>query len=99
MNNDKKDLRLYLRLCIGFFFFVIIVFIILNNIYTADTKDWLDGNAWATIIIGALSSSCTLFLGFLAYWQNKNQRQDYQENKEKIAKLEAKILELENKNK
>ena len=98
MNNDKKDLRIYLRLCIGFFFFVIIVFAILNSIFTTDTKVWLDGNAWATIIIGATSSSCTLFLGFLAYWQNKNQRQDYRENKDKIAKLESKILELESKN-
>ena len=97
MNNDKEDLKIYLRFCIGFFLFVIVVFAILNSILTTDTKAWLDGNAWATIIIGALSSSCTLFLGFLAYWQNKNQRQDYQENKEKIAKLEAKILELENK--
>ena len=99
MNNDKEDLKIYLKLCIVFFIVVIGFFWILSGILTADTKAWLDGNAWATIIIGALSSSCTLFLGFLAYWQNKNQRQDYQENKEKIAKLEAKILELENKNK
>ena len=99
MNNDKEDLKIYLELCIGFFIFVIAVFVILNGVFTSDANSWLDGNAWATIIIGALSSSCTLFLGFLAYWQNKNQRQDYQENKEKIAKLEAKILELENKRK
>ena len=98
MNNDKKDLRIYFMLCFWFFFFVIVGFFILNNIFTTDTKVWLDGNAWATIIIGAMSSSCTLFLGFLAYWQNKNQRQDYQENKDKISKLEAKIIELESKN-
>lgn len=97
MNNDKEDLKIYLKLCIGFFIVVIVVFVILNKVLTSDANSWLDGNAWATIIIGAISSSCTLFLGFLAYWQNKNQRQDYQENKEKIAKLEAKILELENK--
>lgn len=98
MNNDKKDLKIYFWICFWFFWFVIIGFAILNSILTTDTKAWLDGNAWATIIIGAISSSCTLFLGFLAYWQNKNQRRDYQENKDKIAKLEAKILELESKN-
>ena len=97
MNKDSNDLKIYAWACFCFCIFVIVGFAILNNIFTTDTKVWLDGNAWATIIIGALSSSCTLFLGFLAYWQNKNQRQDYQENKEKIAKLEAKILELENK--
>ena len=98
MNKNSKDLRIYARACFGFFVFVIIVFAILNSLFKTDTKVWLDGNAWATIIIGAMSSSCTLFLGFLAYWQNKNQRQDYQENKDKISKLEAKIIELESKN-
>jgi len=39
-------------------------------------KRWLDGGAWASIIIGAISSSATLFLGYVSYWQNKKQRQD-----------------------
>jgi cell shape-determining protein MreC len=99
MNKNKRDLRIYFKICFLFLVFVIVVCLILNSIFSTDDKVWLDGNAWATIIIGAISSSCTLFLGFLAYWQNKNQRQDYQENKDKIEKLEAKILELENKNK
>ncbi|MBP3307932.1 MAG: hypothetical protein J6L90_00665 [Clostridia bacterium] len=37
---------------------------------------WLDGGAWVSIIIGAISSSATLFLGYVSYWQNKKQRQD-----------------------
>ena len=98
MNNDTKDLKIYFGLCVWFFILVIVGFVVINNIFTTENKVWLDGNAWATIIIGTISSSCTLFLGFLAYWQNKNQRRDYQENKDKIAKLEAKILELESKN-
>ena len=99
MNKGNNDLKIYFGLCVWFLLIVIAVLYTLNCIFSTDNKVWLDGNAWATIIIGAISSSCTLFLGFLAYWQNKKQRQDYQENKDKIAKLEAKILELENKNK
>lgn len=99
MNNNTKDLRIYFWFCFYFLLIVLAIFYMLNCFFSTDTKVWLDGNAWATIIIGAISSSCTLFLGFLAYWQNKNQRQDYRENKDKIAKLEAKILELENKSK
>lgn len=92
MNKDSKDFQKY------FFSALFVPTVIILFFGIADGFFWnLDGNAWATIIIGVISSSCTLFLGFLAYWQNKNQRQDYQENKEKIAKLEAKILELENK--
>ena len=99
MNNDKKDLKIYFGLCCWFLLIVIAVFCTLNSIFSTENKVWLDGNAWATIIIGALSASCTLFLGFVSYWQNKQQRQDYQDNKEKISKLEAKILELEKKDK
>ena len=95
----KKDLKVYAWACIYFFAFVIGAFIILNSIFTTDKEVWINGSAWATIIIGALSASCTLFLGFISYWQNKQQRQDYQDNKEKISKLEAKILELERKSK
>ena len=96
MNKDSKDLRIYAWACFYFFVFVIIVFAILNSIFTTDKEVWLNGNAWATIIIGDLSASCTLFLGFVSYWQNKQQRQDYLE---KIKELEIKISELERKSK
>ena len=92
----NKDLKIYFGICVWFLFIVIVVFLILNSILSTADKVWLDGNAWATIIIGAVSSACTIFLGFLSYWQNKNQRQDYLK---KIEKLEAKISDLENQNK
>ena len=94
MNKDSKDFQKYFFTAL----FPLIVVVLFFGVTSGVLFD-LDGNAWATIITSSISSSCTLFLGFIAYWQNKQQRQDYQENKEKILKLEAKILELERKSK
>lgn len=84
-------------------FTITIIFIILDEIFSTNEKRWLDGNAWSTIIIGIISSTATIVLGYISYWQNKQQREDYrkaeEENKIKFKKEEEKrtrqkILEI-----
>ena len=61
---------------IAIIFCIIIVFVILNNSFSTETTSWLNGGDWAGIIIGAISSGATLFLGYVSFWQNKMQRED-----------------------
>lgn len=66
-------------LFVSLFFVAIIIgaFAILDHyMFLNSGSRWLDGGAWASIIIGAISSSATVFLGYVSYWQNKKQRQD-----------------------
>ena len=88
--KNKQDLIDYAYIALFGPFVIVLAFWLLDGILFD-----LDGNAWATIVTGTFGSACTLFLGFFSYWQKKQN----QGSKEQIAKLEAKILELENKNK
>ena len=62
---------------------LILSFLILDSILSTNTQRWLDGNAWTSIIIGAVSSAATVVLGYISYWQNKQQREDYKKAEQK----------------
>ena len=60
--------------------FIVIIFnlsFFIANIYlSSETSAWLDGGDWVALIIGTISAGSTIFLGYIAYWQNKKQRED-----------------------
>lgn len=73
----RKTFTKWLLVALLFVAIIIGSFAILDHYISLNSeKRWLDGGAWASIIIGAITSSATLFLGYVSYWQNKKQRQD-----------------------
>lgn len=74
---SRKNFIKWLFVALIFVAVIIITFAVLDHYLSLNSESrWLDGGAWASIIIGAISSSATLFLGYVSYWQNKKQRQD-----------------------
>lgn len=72
-----KNIIKWLLIALFFVAFIIGVFAVLDYYISLNSESrWLDGSAWASIIIGAISSSATVFLGYVSYWQNKKQRED-----------------------
>ena len=69
---EKKTFKNLLFFALLFVVIIVVTFAVLDH-YTSlnSEKRWLDGGAWASIIIGAISSSATVFLGYVSYWQNK----------------------------
>ena len=58
---------------------VIIIFVVLYNLnqkFSTEESPWLDGNGWTSLIVNIVSALSSLFLGLVAIWQNKKQRED-----------------------
>lgn len=97
---NEKLFRRYFFISLIMCAVIIFVFAILNAKFSTETESWLDGGAWASIIIGAISASSTVFLGLIAYWQNKKQREDNERAQRKIeqqAKAEKQDFERQRK--
>lgn len=72
INSNKMFLT-----AISIVLFIIILFSVLDYFMSKkEQENWLSGGDWITIIIGAISSVSTIFLGYISYWQNKKQRED-----------------------
>lgn len=81
---SEKLVRRYFIISVVMCAIIIAVFVLLNNNFSTETEPWLDGGAWASIIVGAISASSTVFLGLISYWQNQKQRQDNEKVQKKL---------------
>ena len=68
----RKTFAKWLIIALIFVTIIIGSFAILDHYISLNSENrWLDGGAWASIIIGAISSSATVFLGIAVLWYTK----------------------------
>ena len=81
---NEKLFRRYFIISVIMCAVIIAAFVFLNIKFSTGSEPWLDGSAWASIVIGAISASSTVFLGLVSHWQNKKQREDNEKVQRKL---------------
>ncbi len=75
-NEENTKINWWIVLGLSILAMTVIIgsFVVANCCLSTKCKPWLDGGAWAGIVLGTLGAIATTILGYVACWQNNSTR-------------------------
>ena len=74
--QDNKSILIFVIVVMTVGIAIIAGFTTANLVYHSMSITWFGAGDWIALIVGTLGACATAILGYVAYWQNKKQRDD-----------------------